>query len=152
MKYVYLLRDNRAFWEEVKAHLWSINASIVEYRDSASFSMENFSEKPPCLFIIGGRNSDRLLNFQFRNYGIVIIDESGPQGEIAPSSLNPKWVNAQWPLPKSAFLQLTGELIDLSERKAFKTLIRLFPEGETASCLGQSVAQGYSARSTPSNQ
>ena len=139
MKSVYLLRDKRAFWEEIKSHLRGINASIVECRDIAGLDTENFHRNPPSLFITGIDNSDRLLNFQFRNFGIVIISDSGSPGEISPSPLNARWVTVQWPLSKAAFLKLTGEFKQQSERIPFRTVIRLFPEDEHPSFLGQSV-------------
>jgi hypothetical protein len=148
--YVYIQSDGSSYWDDIVAYLKSINAHIVNFQDD--LDPETFKNKPPSLVIISERAKNDRLTYQLRGYAIVVLNEEGIPGTVTPSPKNPKMVFVNWPLTADDFLKLSAKLVRLSERKFFRTIVRLFLAGSDVCYMGQSADFSHSGMAFVSHQ
>ena len=142
MKNVYVFPDDGPHWDEIEEYLRSVNAKIVHFHDDVD--PQDLKKVPPGICVIGEKSNSSLLSYRLRNHVIIVVRDKGAPGEISPAPNNPKMVTVNWPMTAEAFLKLTAELAKLSERKMFRTLLRIFPEDGSSPAIGQSLDFSHS--------
>jgi len=143
MKNVYLLPDEGSHWGKIEGYLKSVNANIVRFQ--ADFDLRDLKKVPPDIFVVSEESNFGLLRYQLRNHVMIIVGDRGRvPGTVTPSPNNPKVVTVNWPMTCEAFLKLSAELSKLSERRVFRTLLRIFPDGSSTPSIGLSMDFSHS--------
>jgi hypothetical protein len=133
----FLLPDGGSHWNDIEWYLKGINANVVRFH--SGFDPRALKKTPPDIFIVGEKASSDLLSYQLRNHVMIVVSHGGIPGTVTHSRKNPKLVTVNWPMAPDAFLKLAADLTWLSQRRVFRALLRIFPDGGEVSCLGHSM-------------
>jgi len=142
VKNVYLLPDKGRHWDEIEGYLRGVNATVIHFRDD--IDPRDLKKPPPDIFVIGEKSGSSLLSYRLRNYVIIVVRDGGVPGAVSPAPNNPKMVTVNWPISADAFLKLSAELARLSERRVFRALLRIFPQGGGTPTIGRSMDFSHS--------
>lgn len=131
MKTIYLIKDERPFWEEISEYLRTVNAKTYSF-DSSSFS-QKLPIKNQDLIIGSVRIYKKLLAISQNIPRLIITD-----GTISESTSNDIHF-LKWPTSKEAFLEITSRLIAVSLRRNFKTIVSIILKDDNETSMGQSL-------------
>lgn len=134
MRTVLLVRDGRAFWAEVESRLAKANARVVvctaaglAATDQAGYDLVVLDEQ---LHREQGRTLQRPR---------IVLRESAEPAVTIVDGERPALAYAAWPLPEAAFLELTARMLRVSERRTFRTLIRILRPRMQVATMGTSL-------------
>lgn len=130
MKTIFLIKDEMPFWEEIVRDLKTVNAKVFLFDKSI---LQGISEKAPDI-VIAGERSYKETAALFQDIPKLIITE----GKITESRYKDVYF-LSWPEGKDAFLEITARLLYISERRIFRTIIRITPKGKNETFFGRSL-------------
>jgi hypothetical protein len=135
LKRICLIEDERPPWREVKNFLGGVNAELVVL--SGAPPGDEVLGLDPNLIVANARAHHALLH-RIRNIPVIVIKEGTPPVVLVREAGERNLVITGWPLRKEQFLEMTSRMLTIAPRKVFKSLIRIFRQGEDLGALGQS--------------
>jgi hypothetical protein len=135
VKRICLIEDERPLWREVKGFLGGVNAELAVL--SGSPPGNEVLELDPGLIVANARAHHDLFH-RIRKIPVIVIKEGTPPVVLVRNSEERNLVITGWPLRKEQFLEMTSRMLTIAPRKTFKSLIRIFRQGEELGSLGQS--------------
>lgn len=134
MKTIVVVRDEDAFWHEIDKLLVGVNAEI---RRIVSVPQDPGVPDRVGLIIVGVRtfmaDPDR-----FRQWPTLVLTEGIPPDTVIRDEAGRKLVILGWPSRPETFLEETARLLEVSERRMFAALVRVFCKRESYSFIGSS--------------
>lgn len=134
-KNIYIIKDGSTFWKKIEWLLTNVNAKIFTFNEQSAPDIK-FDPKPD--LVIAAEPVYKRISFLFQNYPRLIIQDSDSFNPTIHESKDKEYGIASWPVEDGAFLELTSSMLNLPERKVFRTLIRIFPFGKETFYIGQS--------------
>ncbi|MDP2166895.1 MAG: PilZ domain-containing protein [Thermodesulfovibrionales bacterium] len=129
MKTICLIKDKRPFWNEIAGHLRDANAKVVALEQNEGAAV--LRSKPD--IVITGEAAFRGLSGEAKDIPrIVIVDGKPPEERLK----NVRYL--MWPEDKEHMLEITSQMLHVSERRLFKAVIGIERKGEKAMYMGRS--------------
>lgn len=150
-----LVRDERDFWGTIETYLGAVNAELTLM--SGDPGTPRILECRPDLIVTGAKVHHGLM-YKARKVPMIVVKENTPPVALINQLENRNLVITGWPIEKENFLEITSRMLFIAPRKIFRTIIRIFPEGEEFGLLGQSCDFSLtgvaftSSRSIPTGQ
>ncbi len=135
MKKICLVRDERPYWETIEQYLSEVNAETLILGDNPG--SDQILDCHPDL-IVANAWAHRSMSSRVRQKPIIVIKEGTPPVAMMRETDSRNLLITGWPLKKDRFLDITSRMLSVAPRRSFRTLIRVFPEGEQLGFLGQS--------------
>ena len=92
----------------------------------------------PDLLITDSRVHHNMLRW-LGQMPVIVVKEGTPPTTMLREAAGRNLLITGWPLEKSRFLDITSSMLSIAPRRVFRTLIRIFSEGDDIGSLGQST-------------
>lgn len=149
MKKIALIKDDSFFWNYIEAYLGSINAAVDTFPHGASDD-----EIAACgaeLLIVG---SDHVPPIQSPLGGLrtIVIGEGDWPLPGKTRAWEKKKLLLRWPISKNLFLRETADILGVSPRKSFRSMIRVFTPASNIGFVGRTIDFSFSGMSFSADQ
>jgi len=136
VKKICLIRDERPLWTEVEKFLGGVNAQIfIQSGEPHAHEILRFE---PNLIIAHARAHHGLVH-KIRKFPFIVLKDGTPPVALVRDAAERNLLITGWPLQRGQFLEITSRMLSVAPRRVFRTLIRIFVEGESVGSLGQST-------------
>ena len=136
MKKICLIRGGGEYWRKIEDFLGVVNAAVVVMDGEPR--QEEIMGHHPDLLITDSRVHHNMLRW-LGQMPVIVVKESTPPTTMLREAADRNLLITGWPLEKSRFLDITSSMLSIAPRRVFRTLIRIFSEGDDIGSLGQSA-------------
>jgi hypothetical protein len=135
LKKICLIKDERPLWAEVEKYLGGVNAQLLILSGQPD-GVEIVRFQPN--LIIANARAHHELSHRIRKFPVIVLKEGTPPVALVRDAAERNLMITGWPLQRGQFLEITSRMLSVAPRRVFRTLIRIFAEGESQGSLGQS--------------
>jgi hypothetical protein len=135
LKKICLIKDERPLWAEVEKYLGGVNARVCIL--SGQPDADEIVRFEPNLIIANARAHHGLVH-KIRKFPVIVLKDGTPPVALVRGAAQRNLMITGWPLQRGQFLEITSRMLSVAPRRVFRTLIRIFVDGESVGSLGQS--------------
>jgi hypothetical protein len=136
MKRICLIRGTGECWRRIEEFLGGVNAAVVVMDGEPR--QEEVMGHHPDLLITDSRVHHNMLRW-LGGMPVIVVKEGTPPTAMLRETAGRNLLITGWPLERSRFLDITSNMLSIAPRRVFRTLIRIFSEGDDIGSLGQST-------------
>lgn len=122
MRTVLVVCEGRVPWNDVKRLLAKANARIA---DCTLAQLEEASDRTNPDLVMLDETAHQAAGRLLRQPQVV-VRSGGAAGVTMPTHARPAVAWVSWPLDERTFLEMTARMLRVTERRTFRTLIRIF--------------------------
>jgi hypothetical protein len=136
MKRICLIRGGGEYWRKIEDFLGGVNATVIVMDGEPR--QEEIMRHHPDLLITDSRVHHNMLRW-LGQMPVIVVKEGTPPTTMLREDTDRNLLITGWPLARARFLGITSSMLSIAPRRIFRTLIRIFTEGDDIGSLGQST-------------